>query len=83
MRPTYESKSPEQPVSRLLNEELIAKVGEVTSDLSEVVESVLATFVAKESMRQETRVAAATDAANDWNAFGEKHSSFADEHSTL
>jgi antitoxin CcdA len=83
MRPAYNLKSPKRPVNLSLNEDLIAKVREVTNNLSEVVESLLADFVTKEKERREAHAQALQEAVNDWNAFGEKHGSWADEHSTL
>jgi antitoxin CcdA len=83
LRPAYNLKAPKRPVNLSLNEDLIAKAREVTNNLSEVVESLLADFVAKEKVRRDAHAKALKDAVDDWNAFGEKHGSFADEHSTL
>lgn len=55
----------------------------MTNNLSEVVESLLAEFVAKEKARRDAHAKALRDAVVTWNAFGEKHGSFGDEHSTL
>lgn len=55
----------------------------MTNNLSEVVESLLADFVAKERARRDAHAKALKEAVLTWNAFGEKHGSFADEHSTL
>jgi len=55
----------------------------MTNNLSEVVETLLADFVSKERARRNAHAKALKDAVLTWNAFGEKHGSFADEHSTL
>lgn len=66
-----------------LNEDLIAQARDMTNNLSEVVETLLADFVSKERARRNAHAKALKDAVLTWNAFGEKHGSFADEHSTL
>jgi antitoxin CcdA len=55
----------------------------MTNNLSEVVESLLADFVSKERARRDAHAKALKEAIVTWNAFDEKHGSFADEHSTL
>jgi antitoxin CcdA len=83
MRAAYNLKAPKRPVNLSLNEDLVAQAREVTSNLSEVVESLLADFVAKEKARRDAHAKALKEAVVLWNVFGEKHGSFADEHSTL
>lgn len=83
MRVAYNLKAPKRPVNLSLNEDLIAQVREVTSNLSEVVESLLADFVSKEKARRDAHAKALQEAVLTWNTFGEQHGSFADEHSTL
>jgi antitoxin CcdA len=75
--------STKRPVNLSLNEDLVAHAREVTSNLSEVVESLLADFVAKERARRDAHAKAVQEAVVIWNAFGEQHGSFADDHSTL
>lgn len=48
MRSAYNAKAPKRPVNLSLNEDLIAQARDVTNNLSEVVESLLADSVAKE-----------------------------------
>ena len=83
MRSAYNAKAPKRPVNLSLNEDLVAQAREVTNNLSEVVESLLADFVSKERARRDAHAKALKEAVLTWNAFGEKHGSFADEHSTL
>jgi len=66
-----------------LNEDLVAQARSVTENLSGVIESLLADFLAAEKQRRagEAQIVRATVAT--WNRFAEKHGSFADEHSTL
>jgi antitoxin CcdA len=44
MRSGYNAKAPKRPVNLSLNEDLIAQARDVTSNLSEVVESLLADY---------------------------------------
>lgn len=83
MRAAYNAKAPKRPVNLSLNEDLIAQAREMTNNLSEVVESLLADFVTKEKARRDAHAKALREAVVTWNTFGEKHGSFADEHSTL
>jgi antitoxin CcdA len=83
MRSAYNAKAPKRPVNLSLNEDLIAQARNVTNNLSEVVEILLADFVAKERARRDAHAKDLKEAVLTWNAFGEKHGSFADEHSTL
>jgi antitoxin CcdA len=83
MRAAYNLRAPKRPVNLSLNEDLVAKVRHLTNNLSEVVESLLADFVSKEIARRDAHAKALQEAVLAWNAFGEKHGSFADEHSTL
>lgn len=83
MRSAYNVKAPKRPVNLSLNEDLVAQARDVTNNLSEVVETLLAEFVSKERARRDAHAKALKEAVLAWNAFGEKHGSFADEHSTL
>lgn len=83
MRSVYNAKAPKRPVNLSLNEDLIAQARDLTNNLSEVVESLLADFVNKERARRDAHSKAVHEAVVTWNAFGEKRGSFADEHSTL
>lgn len=83
MRAVYDITAPKRAVNLSLNSDLVAQARGVTGNLSEVVESLLAEFIAKDRVQQEARAEALRSTVATWNAFGEKHGSFADEHSTL
>ncbi len=72
-----------RPVNLTLSEDLVAEAKGVTDNLSGVVESLLADFVSKERGRRMDVIENARVAAALWNDFGERHGSFADDHSTL
>lgn len=70
-------------VNLSLNEALVAEARSLTDNLSSVVEKLLAEFVAHETAKREAQDQALKQMISSWNSFGEKHGSFADEHSTL
>jgi antitoxin CcdA len=79
----HKAKATKRPVNLSLNEDLVAAARDVTDNLSEVVESLLAEFVSRERARRAAHDKALKQAIVTWNTFAEKHGSFADEHSTL
>jgi antitoxin CcdA len=83
MRSVYNAKALKRPVNLSLNEDLVAQARGVTSNLSEVVESLLAEYVAQEQARRDAHAKAINEAVETWNRFDERHGCFADEHSTL
>lgn len=83
MRSACNAKAPKRPVHLSLNEDLVAQARDMTNNLSEVVETLLAEFVSKERAQRVAHAAALKEAVLTWNSFVEKHGSFADEHSTL
>lgn len=76
-------KSGKRPVNLSLNADLVAQARDVTDNLSEVVELLLAGFIAEEKAKRADRLAAIKQMVTNWNSFGEQHGSFADEYSTL
>lgn len=83
MQRLYDVHSPKRAVNLSLNSDLVARARDVTGNLSEVVETLLAEFLEKEQAQKDARAEALRATSAAWNAFGEKHGSFADEHSTL
>jgi post-segregation antitoxin (ccd killing protein) len=83
MKPAYKISAPKRPVNLTLNEDLVAQARSMTGNLSSVIETLLAAFVAEEKSRRaaEARLVDATVAT--WNQFADEQGSFADEHSTL
>ncbi len=75
--------STKRAVNLSLNEDLVTQARGMTDNLSAVVESLLADFVAKERAKRAAHDKAISQAVAAWNSFSEKHGSFADEHSTL
>jgi antitoxin CcdA len=79
----YDTAARKRPVNLTLNEDLVDQTRKITGNLSGVVESLLADYLAQEKQRHaaQTEVAKATVLV--WTNFAESHGSFADEHSTL
>lgn len=83
MRATYNLSARKRPVNLTLNEDLVTQARSVTDNLSGVVESLLADFLAREKQQRVHEVRALKETIVTWNSFAEKHGSFADEYSTL
>ena len=83
MKTTYNMEARKRPVNLTLNEDLVVQVRGLTDNLSGVVESLLADYVAHEHRQRIAKANALEATITMWNGFNEKHGSFADEHSPL
>lgn len=83
MKPSYNVNARKRAVNLTLNEDLLARVREVTENLSSVVESLLVEYLAKERQRRAAQVELVKATVALWNQFDDEHGSFADDHSTL
>ncbi len=83
MRAVQSNQARKRPVNLTLNEDLVSQAKGMTDNLSAVVESLLAEYVAKQSEARHAKAHQADTASRTWNAFNERQGSFADEHSTL
>ncbi len=72
-----------RPVNLTLNEELVTRAKGMTTNLSGVVEQLLAEYVMKQSNAQQEKTRQAEVVAQAWNIFNERSGSFADEYTTL
>lgn len=72
-----------RPVNLTLNENLVSQAKGMTTNLSAVVEQLLAEYVAKQNDALQEKARHAEVTAQAWNGFNERVGSFADEHSTL
>jgi antitoxin CcdA len=72
-----------RPVNLTLDEDLVGQAREVTDNLSAVVESLLADYIAQEKQRRSAQEEMVRETVATWNRFAEEVGSFADEHSTL
>jgi len=79
----YNLAARKRPVNLTLNEDLVAQAREVTDNLSAVVESLLADYVAQEKQLRAAQADMVRETVATWNRFAEETGSFADEHSTL
>jgi antitoxin CcdA len=70
-------------VNLTLNEDLVSQAKGMTSNLSGVVEQLLADYVLTHYQARQEKLHNAEVAAQGWNAFNEQSGAFSDEHSTL
>lgn len=70
-------------VNLTLNEDMVAQAKCMTANLSNVVEQLLADYVAQQHLARQDKLHNAQIAAQGWNEFNERAGAFADEHSTL
>ena len=83
MKPAYDVNAPKRPVNLSLNEDLVARARQVTSNLSAEVENLLAGFVQEQRQAHEAKREEYRRMCEDLNEFHRLHGSFADEHSIL
>lgn len=83
MKAAYNLAARKRPVNLTLNEDLVAQARSMTDNLSGVIESLLADFLAAEKRRRASEAQTVRATVATWNRFAEEHGSFADEHSTL
>ncbi len=83
MNRPYDANAPKRPVNMTLNEDLVRRAREYTSNLSEQVEKLLADFVIAERNRRAQEDALLDAAIRASNEFDERHGSFADEYADL
>lgn len=79
----YDTSARKRPVNLTVNEDLLSQARCLTDNLSNVVETLLADYVAQEQQARETRARACSAVSATWNRFHQAHGSFADEHSLL
>jgi antitoxin CcdA len=72
-----------RPVNLTLSDELVQQARAMTSNLSAVVETLLADYVRQQTQAQQSRRQEAALTAQAWNNFNACAGSFADEYSTL
>ena len=79
----YDTGARKRAVNLTLNEDLVVQARGLTNNLSAVVESLLADFLAQAKQRRVAELTAVKATIATWTAFAENHESFADDHSTL
>jgi len=83
MKSVQNNPARKRPVNLTLNEDLVSQAKGMTTNLSCVVEQLLADYVAKQNNARQEKLHDAEVAAQAWNKFNKQSGSFADEHSTL
>ena len=82
MKNGYKAEARKRPVNLTLNEDLVQQAKGMTDNLSGVVESLLADFVAQEHRRRLAKAKTLETTIAVWNDFNTKVGSFADEYSS-
>lgn len=83
MKALFDRDARKRPVNLTLNEDLVAQAKSIADNLSGVVETLLAEYVAREQSERLAKSKAVAETMAAWNDFADEHGSFADEHSTL
>lgn len=83
MTALYNLAARKRPVNLTLNEDLVKRAKGIADNLSGVVESLLAEYIAREDRARNEKSQAVRSAVAKWNEFAAEHGSFSDEHSTL
>lgn len=83
MRRIQANQSRKRPVNLTLSEGLVSEAREMTDNLSAVVESLLADYVAGEREARRVKARQVEEVARVWNEFGARSGSFADEYVDL
>ncbi len=83
MTANFNSAPRKRPVNLTLNEDLVTQAKSMTNNLSSVVESLLAEFVAQETRDRLSRGKAIQEMTTAWNKFNSDTGSIADEYSSL
>ena len=79
----YDASARKRPVNLTVNEDLLSQARGLTDNLSKVVETLLADYVARERQVREARARECAAVSATWNRFNQGHGSFADEYSPL
>ena len=83
MKSMQSNQARKRAVNLTLNEDLVLQAKGMTTNLSGVVEQLLADYVLKQHNARQEKCQNADVTAQGWNDFNERSGSFADEHSTL
>lgn len=83
MKSDYNATARKRPVNLTLNEDLVSQAKALTDNLSNVVESLLADYLAKARAEQLAKLKAVEATVKVWNDFNAKSGSIADEYSSL
>ena len=79
----YDASARKRPVNLTINEDLLSQARGLTDNLSNVVETLLTDYVAREQQAREARARECSAVSAIWNRFNQTHGSFADEYSLL
>jgi antitoxin CcdA len=81
VKPGFDPSARKRPVNLTLNEDLVRQVKGTTENLSAVVESLLAQHLGEQERERVERERLIEAAVRQWNDFGKRVGSIADEYS--
>lgn len=79
----YNTAARKRPVNLTLNEDWLSQTRELTGNLFNAVETLLASYVREKRRQRADKARAMRTTIGTWNAFDSKSGSYADEYSTL
>lgn len=83
MNSDYDATARKRPVNLTLNEDLVNQARGLTDNLSQVVESLLAEYLATARVQRLAKQRAVESTVKLWNDFNAKSGSISDEYSSL
>jgi len=83
MKSDFDAAARKRPVNLTLNEDLVNQAKGLTDNLSQVVESLLAGYLARAREERMTKSKAVESTVKLWNDFNVKSGSISDEYSSL
>lgn len=83
MKMAHDAAARKRPVNLTLNEDLVNQAKRMTGNLSGVVESLLADFVAQQARERLAKAKVVDATVATWNRFNDANGSIADEYSSL
>lgn len=83
MNSDYDATARKRPVNLTLNEDLVNQARDLTDNLSQVVESLLAEYLASARVQRLAKLRAVESTVKLWNDFNAKSGSISDEYSSL
>lgn len=83
MKSSVSARVRKRPVNLTLSEDLVGQARQVTDNLSAVVESLLSDYLEARNLERRAKARLVEASVKQWNEFGRRTGSLADDYSTL
>ncbi len=83
MKSSFGSRVRKRPVNLTLSEDLVGQARQVTDNLSAVVEGLLSDYLKARNLERRAKARLVESSVKQWNEFGRRTGSLADDYSTL